>query len=151
MMQALALADKALACGEVPVGALIVHQGIVIGQGYNQSILQPNPTAHAEILAIEQAAKALHNYRLLDTTLYVTLEPCIMCAGAIIHSRISRVVYGASDLKTGAAGSFIDILAYPGINHRPEVCQGVLAELCGYQLSAFFRQRRQQIKQARQA
>ncbi|WP_294614839.1 tRNA adenosine(34) deaminase TadA [uncultured Gilliamella sp.] len=148
MQHALMLAKRAETIGEIPVGAVIIDENQqIIGEGFNQPILQHNPTAHAEIMAIEQAGKTLRNYRLVNTTLYITLEPCIMCAGAIIHSRIKRVVYGASDYKTGAAGSFIDILAYPGINHYAEINGGVLADECSNLISDFFKKRRLQKRQ----
>lgn len=148
MQHALMLAKRAETIGEIPVGAVIIDENQqIIGEGFNQPILQHNPTAHAEIMAIEQAGKTLRNYRLVNTTLYITLEPCIMCAGAIIHSRIKRVVYGASDYKTGAAGSFIEILAYPGINHYAEINGGVLADECSNLISDFFKKRRLQKRQ----
>ncbi|OCG22072.1 tRNA adenosine(34) deaminase TadA [Gilliamella sp. App2-1] len=147
MRRALMLANRAELIGEIPVGAVIVDENNqIIGEGFNQPISKHNPTAHAEIIAIEQAGKFLNNYRIINTTLYVTLEPCIMCAGAIIHSRIKRVVYGASDYKTGAAGSFINILAQQGINHYAEVKGGVLANECSAILSDFFKKRRLQKK-----
>ena len=148
MQHALMLAKKAEEIGEIPVGAVIVDENNnIIGEGFNQSIIKHNPTAHAEIMAIEQAGQFLHNYRLVNTTLYVTLEPCIMCAGAIIHSRIKRVVYGASDYKTGAAGSYINILSRTGINHFAQITSGVLASECSSMLSNFFKKRRLEIKQ----
>ena len=148
MRHALELAKCAESIGEIPVGAVIVDEnGQLIGEGFNQSIIKHNPTAHAEIMAIEQAGQFLHNYRLVNTTLYVTLEPCIMCAGAIIHSRIKRVVYGASDYKTGAAGSYINILSRTGINHFAQITSGVLASECSSMLSNFFKKRRLEIKQ----
>ncbi len=148
MRHALELAECAESIGEIPVGAVIVDEnGQLIGEGFNQSIIKHNPTAHAEIMAIEQAGQFLHNYRLVNTTLYVTLEPCIMCAGAIIHSRIKRVVYGASDYKTGAAGSYINILSRTGINHFAQITSGVLASECSSMLSNFFKKRRLEIKQ----
>lgn len=148
MRHALELAKCAESIGEIPVGAVIVDEnGQLIGEGFNQSIIKHNPTAHAEIMAIEQAGQFLHNYRLVNTTLYVTLEPCIMCAGAIIHSRIKRVVYGASDYKTGAAGSYINILSRTGINHFTQITSGVLASECSSMLSNFFKKRRLEIKQ----
>lgn len=150
MQYALSLAEKAQARGEIPVGAVLVYQQQVIGEGWNLPIAEHDPTAHAEIIAIRQGGRTLANYRLLDTTLYVTLEPCSMCAGAMIHGRIGRLVYGASDLKTGAAGSLLDILGHPGMNHRVQVTGGVLAEACGSMLSAFFKQRRAQKKAERQ-
>lgn len=147
MHHALKLAKRAESIGEIPVGAVIVDQNNqIVGEGFNQSIIKHNPTAHAEMIAIEQAGKNLNNYRIINTTLYVTLEPCIMCAGAIIHSRIKRVVYGTSDYKTGAAGSFINILAQQGINHYAEVTGGVLANECSAILSEFFKKRRLQKK-----
>lgn len=147
MHHALMLAKKAESINEIPVGAIIVDENNqIIGEGWNSPISTHNPTAHAEIMAITQAGQYLKNYRLINTTLYVTLEPCIMCAGAIIHSRIKRVVYGASDYKTGAAGSFIDVLNYQGINHFAHVQKDVLAEECGLLLSNFFKKRRKQIK-----
>lgn len=147
MEQAIQLALKAQQQGEVPVGAIMVLDNKIIGEGCNQPISQHNPSAHAEMLAISASGQTLQNYRLIGATLYVTLEPCIMCAGAIIHSRINRLVYGASDLKTGAAGSFIGLLDYPGLNHQVKVEGGILAEQCGALLSEFFRERRRQIKQ----
>lgn len=152
MRHALKLAKHAESLGEIPVGAVIVDENNqIIGEGYNQSIMQHNPTAHAEIMAIEQAGQCIRNYRLVNTTLYVTLEPCIMCAGAIIHSRIQRVVYGASDYKTGAAGSYIDILSRSGINHFAQITSGILSDECSSMLSNFFQKRRQQKKQHKQS
>lgn len=149
MRHALMLAKRAELENEIPVGAVIIDENNqIIGEGFNQSISTHNPTAHAEIMAIEQAGKYLNNYRLVNTTLYVTLEPCIMCAGAIIHGRIKRIVYGTSDFKTGAAGSFIDILAYQGINHYADVTGGILADECSVLLSNFFKKRRLQKKLA---
>ena len=118
MKQALALAQKAWEQGEVPVGAILVLDDEVIGQGWNRPITRHDPTAHAEIMALQQGGQIVQNYRLLNATLYVTLEPCVMCAGAMVHSRIKRLVYGASDLKTGAAGSLLDVLRHPGMNHQ---------------------------------
>ncbi|WP_392562993.1 tRNA adenosine(34) deaminase TadA [Orbus sturtevantii] len=146
MRHALNLAHTAQQQGEIPVGAVIVENNKVIGEGWNQSIHSQDPTAHAEIVAIRQAAKKLNNYRLVDTTLYVTLEPCIMCAGAIIHSRIKRVVFGAFDRKTGAAGSFINVLSCPGINHLSVVESGICADDAAQLLSEFFKHRRAEIK-----
>lgn len=146
MRQALSLALRAQAEGEVPVGALLVLDNQVIGEGWNQPIGRHDPTAHAEIMALRQGGVTLQNYRLLNTTLYVTLEPCIMCAGAIVHSRINRLVYGASDEKTGAAGSLVDILRHPGMNHQVEIVSGILAQECTTILSHFFRLRREQKK-----
>ncbi|MFA3762037.1 tRNA adenosine(34) deaminase TadA [Yersinia sp. 2544 StPb PI] len=146
MLRALTLALRAQEEGEVPVGAVLVLGNQVIGEGWNKSIRDNDPTAHAEIMALRQGGQVVQNYRLLEATLYVTLEPCVMCAGAMIHSRIRRLVYGANDLKTGAAGSLVDILRHPGMNHQIEVSAGVLAETCSHQLSAFFRLRREQQK-----
>jgi len=142
MSQALNLAKKAAQLGEVPVGALLVKEGEVIAEGWNRPISTSDPSAHAEMMALRLGAERLNNYRLLDTTLYITLEPCLMCVGAIIHARVARVVFGANDLKTGAAGSAFDLLDSEKHNHRLEVESGVLAEACGNVLSVFFRQRR---------
>ena len=139
---ALDLAREAGAAGEVPVGALVVMDGEVIGRGFNQPIGRHDPTAHAEVMALRDAAARLGNYRLPGCTLYVTLEPCAMCAGAILHARIGRVVFGARDPKTGAAGSVTDLFAEPRLNHHTELAGGVLAEECGYLLSSFFAARR---------
>jgi len=151
MRYALSLARRAWEQGEVPVGAVLVQNDRVIGEGWNRPIGQHDPTAHAEIMALRQGGKILENYRLLDTTLYVTLEPCVMCAGAMVHSRISRLVYGAHDIKSGAAGSLLDVLGHPGMNHQVELHSGVLAEECAAMLSDFFRIRREQKKALRQA
>jgi len=139
---ALDLALEAGALGEVPVGALVVLDGEVVGRGYNQPISRNDPTAHAEIMALRDAATRLGNYRLPGCTLYVTLEPCAMCAGAIMHARIGRVVFGARDPKTGAAGSVIDLFAESRLNHHATVVDGVLAQQCGKLLSGFFAARR---------
>jgi len=142
MSEALVLAREAQAAGEVPVGAVVVRDGAIIGRGFNAPISLHDPTAHAEIRALREAARALGNYRLVDCDLYVTLEPCVMCAGAIIHARIRRVIYGASDLKTGACGSVVDLFAESRLNHHTEVVRGVLAAECGSLLSEFFALRR---------
>jgi tRNA(adenine34) deaminase len=142
MLEALALAREALAAGEVPVGAVVVREGIVIGQGYNAPITGRDPTAHAEVRALREAAARLVNYRLTGCDLYVTLEPCAMCAGAIMHSRIRRVIYGAADPKTGACGSIVNLFSEPRLNHHTQVIQGVLAPQCGELLSTFFASRR---------
>lgn len=142
MRQALQLAQRAALEGEVPVGALVVQDNVLIAEGWNQPILRHDPTAHAEIVALRAAAEILNNYRLLNTTLYVTLEPCVMCVGALVHARVGRVVYGASDPKTGAAGSVFDILGNERHNHRIEIQSGVMAEACGALLTDFFRARR---------
>ena len=143
MQRALQLADRAQQEGEVPVGALLVREGAVIGEGWNRPIGSHDPSAHAEITALRDAAARSHNYRLPGTTLYVTLEPCPMCAGAVIHARVGRVVFGATDPKGGAAGSLFDLLPSDHrFNHRVEVQGGVLEEQCSNQLRAFFRARR---------
>ena len=142
MRRALSLARIAAEHGEVPVGAVLVSEGEVIGEGWNQPIGANDPSAHAEIVALRQAAARLGNYRLPGTTLYVTLEPCVMCAGAIIHARVKRLVYAAPDPKTGAAGSVFDIFASGRVNHRVDVCAGVLARDCGEELRQFFISRR---------
>ncbi|MEX6001701.1 tRNA adenosine(34) deaminase TadA [Providencia vermicola] len=139
MNRALELAKNAQDAGEIPVGALLVKDNQLVASGWNRSIESHDPTAHAEIIALQQGGKALNNYRLLDTTLYVTLEPCIMCAGALVHSRIGRLVYGAKDFKTGACGSFINLLERPGLNHYIDVTGGVLEETCSTMLSAFLK------------
>lgn len=131
---------------EIPVGAVLVGEKGLIAGGHNISISRHDATGHAEICCIRHAGEVLQNYRLINTTLYITLEPCAMCATAIVHSRIKRVVFGASDLKTGAAGSAMDIFRHPSMNHQVEICSGVLAEPCGALLSDFFSQRRKQIK-----
>jgi len=151
MRYAMNLALKAQDEGEVPVGAVLVLGNQVIGEGWHRCIGHHDPPAHAEIMALRQGGNAVQNYRLIDAVLYVTLEPCVMCAGAMIHSRIQRVVYGASDAKTGAAGSLLDVLRHPGMNHQVEITSGVLADACSEQLSAFFRDRRSQKKALRLA
>jgi tRNA(adenine34) deaminase len=144
MHVALDQAKKARDLGEVPVGAVIVKEGVVLGVGHNQPIGATDPTAHAEIIAIRTAAKTIDNYRLAGSTLYVTLEPCAMCAGALVHSRIARLVYGATEPKAGAIESTQALLAHPAMNHQVEVIGGVLQELCSEQLSAFFKARREE-------
>ncbi|MFA7280015.1 MAG: tRNA adenosine(34) deaminase TadA [Sterolibacterium sp.] len=143
MAEALSLAREAAACGEVPVGAVVVDpQGAIIGRGFNQPIIRHDPTAHAEILALRDAAQQLANYRLPGCTLYVTLEPCAMCAGAIMHARLARMVFGADDPKSGACGSVINLFAEARLNHHAEISSGVLADECGALLSNFFAARR---------
>ncbi len=142
MRRALALADRAEEQGEVPVGALLVIDSEVVGEGWNQPIGANDPTAHAEIVALRSAAKGCGNYRLPGSTLYVTLEPCAMCAGAIVQARIARVVYGAADSRAGAAGSVFNLLQCPGLNHRVEVTGGVLAVECEQRLKTFFQSKR---------
>ena len=140
--RALALAEAAAREGEVPVGAVIVCDGAVIGEGWNRPISSSDPTAHAEIVALRAAAAGRRNYRLPGAILYVTLEPCAMCSGALIHARVARVVFGAFDPKTGAAGSTLDVLNTELLNHRVEIRGGVLAEVAAAQLQAFFKARR---------
>ena len=142
MAQALALARDAASRGEVPVGALVVRDGVVLGRGGNAPISHADPTAHAEIAALRDAARRVGNYRLPGCDLYVTLEPCAMCAGAIFHARIARVVYGARDPKSGACGSVVDLFAEERLNHHATATGGVRAEECGALLSAFFAARR---------
>ena len=142
MRGALALAEQAAAAGEVPVGALMVREGEVVGEGWNHPISARDPTAHAEIQALREAGQRLGAYRLPGTTLYVTLEPCPMCVGALIHARVARLVFGAADPKTGACGGALDLAGHPSHNHRMEVSGGVLAEPCGAILRQFFRARR---------
>lgn len=151
MQVAMTMAEKAEAQGEVPVGAVLVKDGQQIASGYNLSISQHDPSAHAEILCLRAAGQVVENYRLLDTTLYVTLEPCAMCAGAMVHSRIARVVFGARDEKTGAAGTVVNLMQHPAFNHQVEVTAGVLAEACSAQLSRFFKRRREEKKALKQA
>ena len=142
MQLALDLATQAALNGEVPVGAIVVKDGVVIGRGSNAPVGLHDPTAHAEIIAMREAATYLGNYRLVDCTLYVTLEPCAMCSGTMQHARIARLVYGARDTKTGACGSVVNLMGEPKLNHHTEVLGGVLAEQCGAVLTAFFKQRR---------
>ncbi len=149
MSMAMEMARKAEAIGEVPVGAVLVKGGEVVSTGFNYCIGLHDPSAHAEMQCLRQAGKVIENYRLLDTTLYVTLEPCAMCAGAIVHSRIERVVFGAKDEKMGAAGTVIDLLRHPVFNHQLQVSDGVLADECSEQLSQFFRRRRKEKKTRR--
>lgn len=146
MREALAQASLAAAAGEVPVGAVVVRAGQVIARGHNTPVSRHDPTAHAEIQALRAAAAHLGNYRLDDCELYVTLEPCAMCSGAMLHARLRRVVYGAADPKTGAAGSVVDLFAEPRLNHQTTAQGGLLADACGRMLSEFFRQRRQETR-----
>jgi tRNA(adenine34) deaminase len=142
MCRALVLARHAQAAGEVPIGAVVVHDGEIIGEGWNQPIRSHDPSAHAEIVALRAAAVRLRNYRLTGSTLYVTLEPCSMCAGAIVHARIARVVFGAPDPKAGAGGSVFNLLDSERLNHRVEITSGIQGEECGDVLRKFFRERR---------
>ena len=142
MALAVAEAERALAHDDVPIGAVVVRDGEVIGAGRNERELRQDPTAHAEVLALRQASAAVGSWRVLDSVLYVTLEPCAMCAGAIVLARVPRVVYGCADPKAGAAGSVLDVLGEPRLNHRPDVTGGVLADRCAALLIGFFRARR---------
>lgn len=150
MREALELAREGGAAGEVPVGAVVVLQGEIVGRGYNQPVSSHDPTAHAEVVALRDAAARLGNYRLPGSTLYVTMEPCVMCAGAILHARIARVVYGAREYKTGAHGSIVDIFAESRLNHHCDIAGGVLADECAAAISGFFESRRQQKREATQ-
>ncbi len=142
MRLALREAEKARTHEDVPIGAVVVRDGELLAAAHNERELRQDPTAHAEILALREAARALGSWRVLDATLYVTLEPCAMCAGAIVLARVPRVVYGATDPKAGACGSVLDVLADARLNHRPEVLSGLLAPACGQLLSDFFASRR---------
>lgn len=142
MRLAIREAERALEHDDVPVGAVIVREGEVIGAGHNERELRQDPTAHAEILALREAATAVGSWRVLDSVLYVTLEPCAMCAGGIVLARVARVVYGTADPKAGAAGSVLDVLAEPRLNHRPEVASGLLQAECASLLADFFGSRR---------
>ena len=142
MREALALARQAAAAGEVPVGAVVVKEGAVIGRGHNRPVSGRDPTAHAEIIALREAAGRIGNYRLAECALYATLEPCVMCAGAMMHARIARVIYGAADPKTGACGGVIDLFAENRLNHHATVTGGVLAAEAGALLQEFFAARR---------
>jgi tRNA(adenine34) deaminase len=142
MARALQLAREAAAAGEVPVGAVVVKDGRIVAEGWNRPIGTCDPTAHAEIVALRAAGTALDTYRLTDTTLYVTLEPCAMCAGAMVHARVRRLVFGAVDPRAGAAGSVFNVVQNPALNHRIETSGGVLADQCGTLLRDFFAARR---------
>lgn len=142
MQEALRLAAQAAAAGEVPVGAVVVRDGVIVGRGYNQPIAGTDPTAHAEIMALRDAGRTLGNYRLADCELFVTLEPCVMCSGAIMHARIRRVVYGARDPKTGACGSAVDLFGLPHLNHHAVVSGGLMAAEAVLLLQEFFSGRR---------
>ena len=147
MREAISLARAAECLGEVPVGAIVVREGLIVGRGFNTPIGENDPTAHAEIAALRDAARNLGNYRLPGCELYVTLEPCAMCAGAIMHARISRVIYGTRDPKTGVHGSVVDLFGVERLNHHTTVVGGVLAEECSRTLSAFFASRRRKATQ----
>lgn len=151
MRQAIILADQAEALGEVPVGALVVKGDELISVGFNQSISYHDPTAHAEIVALRKAGEKLNNYRLPECELYVTLEPCAMCATAMVHARLKRVIFGAFDSKTGSAGSVLNLVNYSAFNHHVTIKSGVLMAECSAQLSAFFKKRRQQHRLLKQS
>lgn len=142
MEEALRLAQRSVAAGEVPVGAIVIKDGRIVGRGWNQMIAMADPSAHAEILALREAAGKMENYRLLECDMYVTLEPCAMCAGTMMHARIRRLVIGALDPKTGAAGSALTVINNPALNHTIQVTTGVLAGRCMELLQSFFRERR---------
>ena len=142
IQEALRAAQDALVAGEVPVGAVVVHDGKIVGRGFNRNIADSDPTAHAEIIALREAAATVRNHRLSDCELFATIEPCPMCAGALVHARIRRLVYGADDPKAGAVQSLMQVLNHPGLNHRMQVRGGVLAGKCAELLQEFFRARR---------
>ena len=148
MEQALEQARLGAAAGEVPVGALVIKDGEVLGRGHNRNLLENDPTAHAEIVALRQAAARLGNHRLAGCVMVATIEPCSMCAGALVHARIARLVYGAGDPKAGAAGSVIQVINHPRLNHRMEVTAGVLADQCSEILQDFFRRKRDRSESA---
>jgi tRNA(adenine34) deaminase len=150
MREALRLALQASRAGEVPVGAVVVKNGRILGRGFNSPISRRDPSAHAEILALRSAARALGNYRLVDCDLYVTLEPCLMCAGAIMHARIARVIFGAPDPKGGACGGLINVFGEPRLNHHSEVLAQVLERECARALKGFFAQRRKTVEKVSQ-
>lgn len=149
MRRAIELAGQGEQLGEIPVGAVIVCDGEIIGEGFNQPITSNDPTAHAEIVALRAAAEKIKNYRLVDSTLYVTLEPCTMCVGALVHARIARLVFGTTEPKAGAVVSQSQLLDANYFNHRINMQSGVLAETCQHQLSDFFRRRREELKQSK--
>jgi tRNA(adenine34) deaminase len=151
MREALAQADFAEEKGEVPVGAVVVIDNEIVATGYNLSICNHDPTAHAELIAVRDAAARIENYRLIDATVYVTLEPCPMCAGMLVHARVKRLVYGAADYKTGACGSVYDIACSDKLNHVIDITPNVLADECADKISSFFKKRREQKKQAKKS
>lgn len=142
MQEALRAAQRALEIGEVPVGAVVVHQGKVVGRGFNRNLADCDPTAHAEVVALREAGSALGNHRMADCAMFVTIEPCAMCAGAMVHARIRTLVYGAEDPKAGAVHSAMHVLNHPALNHKIEVRRGILAGQCAELLQQFFRSRR---------
>ena len=146
MEEALRQAQRALEAGEVPVGAVVVRQGEVVGRGFNRNLLDDDPTAHAEMVALREAARAIGNHRLPECEMYATVEPCAMCAGALVHARLRRLVYGADDPKAGAVRSVLPVLNHPALNHRMQVEAGVLGGRCAEMLQAFFRGRRAEQK-----
>ena len=145
MSAAIEQAQLALAAGEVPIGAVVVKDGAIVGRGFNQPIAASDPTAHAEVQAVRAAAAALGNYRLTGSTLYVTIEPCLMCVGALVHARVGTLVYGATEPKAGALVSSVRALESPGLNHRFEVVGGVLEEECRRLIQGFFREKRRHV------
>jgi tRNA(adenine34) deaminase len=147
MQQALTEARESAASGEVPVGAVLVHEGKILARAGNRTIRDCDPTAHAEIVALREAARIIGNYRLADTALYVTIEPCSMCAGAIVQARVPRLVYGAAEPRGGAVQSCFEVLSHPDLNHRVQVTSGVLASDCSEVIQSFFAERRQQARQ----
>jgi tRNA(adenine34) deaminase len=147
MEEALSVAQRALNAGEVPVGAIVVRAGKIVGRGWNRNLTDVDPTAHAEILALREAGARVGNHRLGDCELFATIEPCAMCAGAMVHARLKRLVYGADDPKAGAVHSVLQVLNHPQLNHQMEVSRGVLARRCADLLQSFFRQRREEQKQ----
>ncbi|MGB0732937.1 MAG: tRNA adenosine(34) deaminase TadA [Pontibacterium sp.] len=151
MHHALSLANKAAELGEVPVGAVVVVDGVIVGEGWNRPITDNDPTAHAEVVALRDAAKNVDNYRLVNADMYVTIEPCSMCAGAMVHARIARLIYGATEPKAGVAQSRTEFFKSPWLNHRIEVIGGVLGDECSAKISAFFKQRRAVIKADKKA
>lgn len=151
MREALILAEEAWKLDEVPVGAVVVKDGVVVGRGFNHPIAAHDPSAHAEIMAMRDAARNLGNYRLPGCDLYVTIEPCVMCTGAIFHARIARVVYGAAEYKTGAAGSVVDLFAEPRLNHHANIVGGVLEAECGGMVSRFFEEKRAALRAKKEA
>jgi tRNA(adenine34) deaminase len=147
MEEALRVAQRALDAGEVPVGAIVVRAGKIVGRGWNRNLTDVDPTAHAEILALREAGARVGNHRLGDCELFATIEPCAMCAGAMVHARLKRLVYGADDPKAGAVHSVLQVLNHPQLNHQMEISRGVLATRCAELLQSFFRQRREEQKQ----
>jgi len=147
MEEALSVAQRALNAGEVPVGAIVVRAGKIVGRGWNRNLTDVDPTAHAEILALREAGARVGNHRLGDCELFATIEPCAMCAGAMVHARLKRLVYGADDPKAGAVHSVLQVLNHPQLNHQMEVSRGVLERRCADLLQSFFRQRREEQKQ----